>query len=132
MNTFVRAIIRDSHKNKYLVLNEKREQRNVWNFPGGKVEAFENSLSACLREIYEETSLKIYDCELLFQKEFYEGEKKWVGYYFWVNKVIGELKAREGKCNDYNFITLSEIVENDNIYIFSASSYIERIIYGGL
>lgn len=128
MKYFVRVIIRDPYENKFLVLNERREQRDIWNFPGGKIEPFENNLSACIREVYEETSLKICDLTLLFQKEFYESGNKWVGYYFLANNADGEINVVEEKCKGYNFITLSEIFKSDNKYIFSAGTYIEGLI----
>ncbi len=130
MKYFVRAIIMDSDQNKFLVINEKRGQQGVWNFPGGKIEPFESNLSACIRETYEETSLRISDLTLLFEEEYYESEEKWLGYYYLVNRVDGQLNIREEKCNGYTFISLSEILNSDNKYIFSVGSYIERIIYG--
>lgn len=129
MNSFVRGIIKDTCEDKFLVLEEERNQ-NIWNFPGGKIEFSETSQSACIREIYEETSLQIFKCKLLFQQVFCENGKRWLGYYYWVDKIAGEIQLREKKCSNYRFITLSEIVKNNNIYIYSAGEHIERIMYG--
>ena len=42
-----------------LLRREKAPNRGLFNFPGGKIEPHEDPYEACLREVYEETGLRI-------------------------------------------------------------------------
>lgn len=42
-----------------LLLRQKAPNRGLFNFPGGKIEPHEDPYDACVREVYEETGLRI-------------------------------------------------------------------------
>ncbi|MEW6991983.1 NUDIX hydrolase [Colwelliaceae bacterium 6441] len=56
-NTTVAAVI--VYQNKYLLVEEIENGKNVFNQPAGHIEANENIIDATQREVYEETGLKL-------------------------------------------------------------------------
>lgn len=58
---------------KILVLHRQnhRPEGNTWGLPAGKIDNGENMKAAIIREIQEETGLKISDSEVAFIKKFY-------------------------------------------------------------
>jgi mutator protein MutT len=62
------SLILISNKNKFLLLKRsKGEHHNSdkWGLPGGTVEKDETPMDAAIRELYEETSLKITNMRVL-------------------------------------------------------------------
>jgi 8-oxo-dGTP diphosphatase len=55
--------IRDS-ENVLLLRRRKAPNRGLYNFPGGKIEPHEDPYEACLREVHEETGLRIHRAAL--------------------------------------------------------------------
>ena len=56
-------------KNKVLLLKRSQKvdtYRGLWGFPGGKREDGETSVDAAVREVYEETSLRVCPKELIY------------------------------------------------------------------
>lgn len=60
-------------ENKILLMHRKKEGREYWVFPGGGVEKDETPEQAVKREVLEETSLKVTECDYSFD---YLGENK--------------------------------------------------------
>ncbi|WP_254849518.1 NUDIX hydrolase [Thalassotalea sp. PP2-459] len=56
-NTTVAAVI--YAEDKFLLVEEKEKGKTVYNQPAGHLEADENLISACSRELYEETGLAL-------------------------------------------------------------------------
>ncbi|MDO6428209.1 NUDIX hydrolase [Thalassotalea sp. 1_MG-2023] len=56
-NTTVAAVV--FAENKFLLVEEKENGQTVYNQPAGHLEANENLVSACSRELYEETGLAL-------------------------------------------------------------------------
>jgi mutator protein MutT len=70
------------HKDKFLVIRRHDKAKKfggTWGFPGGKVEIGETVAGALIREIKEETGLKLDD-KLLFVDTYYYGDS--VGLHF--------------------------------------------------
>lgn len=56
-NTTVAAVIH--HAGKFLLVEEKENQKNVYNQPAGHLESGENLITAIKREVLEETGLSL-------------------------------------------------------------------------
>lgn len=78
-NLAVCALIRNN-QNKILAVS-RRNKLNDWNLPGGKVDEGETLLQACIREVYEETGIKIKNLQLIFGHPC-EGEVNYQVYTF--------------------------------------------------
>ena len=63
---------------KYLLLHKAKEKfgGGLWNAPGGKIETAESAEAATVREVYEETNLKVSNLEKVGELIFFFGEKK--------------------------------------------------------
>jgi mutator protein MutT len=63
-------------KGKVLLIRRKREgMEEYWLFPGGEVEKGETPERAIIREVYEETSLKVVNCLYSFDYLDKDGNK---------------------------------------------------------
>lgn len=98
-----------------IILNEKKElllvsnaENSVWFAPGGWVDGFETLEETCVREVYEETGVKVKPLELLkidYFKQTAEENVKWkeninkIEHYFLCEIVEGEFKIGEGNKN---------------------------------
>lgn len=60
-NTTVAAVIhcQNGEESKFLLVEEVEHGKVVFNQPAGHVEAGENLINACIREVYEETGLTL-------------------------------------------------------------------------
>jgi 8-oxo-dGTP diphosphatase len=82
---------------KYLLLHKAKEKfgGGFWNAPGGKIETAESAEAATLREVYEETNLKVSNLEKVGELVFFFGEMKekpdWTAIVFKTRSFDGEL-----------------------------------------
>lgn len=70
------------YKDSFLVIRRRDEAKKFggsWGFPGGKVEQGETIAGALIREVKEETNLKLSD-KLLFVDSYYYGDS--LGLHF--------------------------------------------------
>ena len=76
-------------------------QKKDWpgiTFPGGHVEPGESFTDAVIREVQEETGLKIYSPQLCGIKDWYENECRYVVLLYKATRFEGELvSSAEGK-----------------------------------
>jgi 8-oxo-dGTP diphosphatase len=80
--------------------------KNKWQFPGGHVEPGEDLKTACSREVYEETGLKIDKLEpLTFTNDiFWEYQTHYVTLFFTACVSGGKLEIKEpDKCNEWRW-----------------------------
>jgi len=91
---FVRAIIQNEEGQILLV----KDKKWGWTLPGGKLERNETLEEAIKREVLEETGLTIKKKELAQlggKRMFSFNNQNWMGYFYWTNKYLGEIKIRE-------------------------------------
>ena len=84
-----------------------------WEFPGGKIKNDETNEEALIREINEELSIKIINCEELISYNFYYKDlNKWVFIYFYlVNNFSG--KVLNNFHRELKWIEIKDIREYD-------------------
>lgn len=84
---------------KVLVQDRKKPDWPGICFPGGHVEPKESFVESVIREVYEETGLKIIDPVLCGTKQFQdEADARYVVFFFKATRFSGELRSsREGE-----------------------------------
>ena len=66
INVVVGILVKD---NKVLMIKRAKKEGNLeWAFPGGKVEKNETKENACIRELSEETNLKVNTIKILGER----------------------------------------------------------------
>ena len=118
----ITATICEIIKNGRLLLQRKTEGRfgeGKWNGPGGKIKPGETPSEGVIREVKEETGLKILNPVLLGKIDFYFGKKPqpdWITYIFRVTDFTGEIIPNdEGELNwfDIKDIPYEDMWEDD-------------------
>ena len=84
-----------------------------WEFPGGKIKNDETNEEALIREINEELSINIINCQELISYNFYYKDlNKWVLMYFYlVNNFSGKVLNNFHK--ELKWIEIKDIREYD-------------------
>lgn len=83
---------------KVLVIDRQKKDWPGITFPGGHVEEGESFTDAVIREIGEETGLKIYSPQLCGIKDWYENGCRYVVLFYKTSHFEGELvPSDEGK-----------------------------------
>ena len=87
----VAAIIKKN--NLFLLANRSFEANSpgIWEFPGGKVEQKETFVSALVREIEEELSLKIQVCDRITSIDLKKSDKHISVHYFYALITSGHI-----------------------------------------
>ncbi len=111
---YARTVIFDASKNKVLLLKKKSDQKigpGSWLLPGGTVEFGEDIEIALIREIEEETNLRIQNLELFVTKKMVIQGTHWLGlYYLGEVSSESELKNMEKEKHEMvQFISLEEV-----------------------
>ena len=99
-------------------------------FPGGHIELKESFVESTIREVYEETGLKVSNLQICGMKQWTQrdGSYRYVVIFYKTNVFTGELKSSdEGKVFWINrseignyvvadgFMEMLEVFENDNL-----------------
>lgn len=99
-------------------------------FPGGHIEPKESFVESTIREIYEETGLRISNLQICGMKQWTQkdGSYRYIVIFYKTNTFTGELKSsNEGKVFWINrseigkyvvadgFMEMLEVFENDNL-----------------
>lgn len=116
INVVCGVIVKD---NKYLI-TQRGDSKNLnkWEFPGGKVEPFENIFDAIKRELKEELSIEVTPIKKLLEYNYKEYNLCFIECALGSNKII---------LNEHlNFTWISkkqfeiyDFLEGDNIFINS-------------
>ncbi len=103
MNKYKYVVVFIKYRNQILMLNRNKPYwQGMWNAVGGKIEENENPLSAALREVMEETGIKLNNdnLEYLTDLSWYQDEEYCGGTYCFLaevdEKITTPLATREG------------------------------------
>ena len=120
--------------NQILVLDRKKKDWPGLTFPGGHVEKDEDFVNSVIREVKEETGLKIKKPILCGIEEFKtEQEDRYLMFYYKTNNFSGKIKSsKEGEVfwinrNDLNKYKLS--LDLKRILKVMESDELSEIIY---
>lgn len=87
-----------SNENKVVVIDRQKKDWPGITFPGGHVELGESFTDAVIREIYEETGLRITSPMLCGIKDWYENDCRYVVLFYKTSNFEGELvSSNEGR-----------------------------------
>ncbi|OWR26679.1 DNA mismatch repair protein MutT [Saccharibacillus sp. O23] len=91
------AVVQDADGRVLLLLRGKDPEMNKWSIPGGKVDPYETSQNAIVREVEEETGLRVQIERLLCIDETIrpEQEQHLLSLIYLVQAVSGEPENRE-------------------------------------
>ena len=87
------CMVRDS--DRVLVIDRKKEDWPGITFPGGHVEAGESFTEAVIREVKEETGLRIASPQICGMKDWVEDGIRYVVLFYKTEKFDGELISSE-------------------------------------
>lgn len=87
------CMVRDG--NRVLVIDRKKEDWPGITFPGGHVEVGESFTEAVIREVKEETGLKIVSPQMCGMKDWVEDGIRYVVLFYKTEKFEGELISSE-------------------------------------
>ena len=115
-------IIKDG---KVLLLKKSKGRfgEGKWNAPGGKIKLGEDPVECAIREVFEETGLRINDVKKHGVIDYYFGTKSeptWTVHIFSTNSFQGELKpSDEGilKWVNLNELPYEEMWEDDRHWV---------------
>lgn len=111
MLNFVGACIKNK---KGEILLQKRGDKNLWGFPGGAVELGESLEEAVIREIFEETGLKISVEKLLgvyskYEDHYPNGDVcQPIAHFFEATDFTGELNSDNEETLELEFFPLND------------------------
>ena len=83
------CMVRDS--DRVLVMDRKKEDWPDITFPGGHVEAGESFTEAVIREVKEETGLRIASSQMCGMKDWVEDDIRYVVLFYKTEKFEGDL-----------------------------------------
>lgn len=114
------TVIAIKKDDKFLLLKRSKLEicPSIWEFPAGNLELLEKVEEGALREVREETGLKITGLKYLGYHERYDKEKKThkIFHDFFAADFEGEVKLSE-EHDDYKWLTKEEILKSDNVGI---------------
>ena len=87
------CMVRDS--DRVLVMDRKKEDWPGITFPGGHVEAGESFTEAVIREVKEETGLRIASPQMCGMKDWVEDDIRYVVLFYKTEKFEGDLISSE-------------------------------------
>jgi 8-oxo-dGTP diphosphatase len=106
------------HDGKYLFLKRsatKKIEPNTWNFPGGAANADETPLAAALRELFEETQIKLNDATFVDRLFCDFGQGPVDFQFFHVKLKSKPAVIINSESSEYAWLTLEEAKKQDLI-----------------
>lgn len=105
---YARMIIRNT-TGEFLILKNIKDNRNRWEFPGGKQDPGEDLTTTAMRETEEETGIKVTGVRFVAEREIYVETGWWKGEFWEAIIWSGEPKILEPtKFKDIRWVTSDE------------------------
>lgn len=103
--------------NRILLLKRAQKPgKGDWDIPGGYLDWDETLEEGAIRELYEETNLKVDLKDLKFHSYFSNpdnvAENQVIEMYYIATKYSGEIKLQEEEVDSYRWFGLDELPEN--------------------
>ena len=116
INVVCGVIVKD---NKYLI-TQRGDSKNLnkWEFPGGKVEPFENIFDAIKRELKEELSIEVTPIKKLLEYDYKKYNLCFIECTLGSNKIILNEHLNSAWISKKEF-EVYDFLEGDNIFINS-------------
>ncbi len=105
--------------NQILLIHRKKDGDEYWTFPGGGVEEGETWENTVIREVKEETSLEVLNCELAFMNKTYEGGNEHPFYLCEVKEGEAVLGGEEKEKNSEDNFYKLEWIDLSNLKSFN-------------
>lgn len=106
------GIIRDQNQNIFLARRSaSSHMANMWEFPGGKIEAGETPEEALKRELHEETGIEVENAVAYGSGEHGDSSFHVTLHFFIVDRWQGEPYGREGQ--PQRWVAQRELVADD-------------------
>ena len=128
-------------KKKQVLVGERLNVKDSWQFPQGGIEKNENHLQAAYRELYEELGIKnakfIYEHSKFLKYDFpkeiigkisrkYKGQiQKWFLFYWNESATNCVLNIKEQEFKKVQFMSLEEVCKN--IVYFKKNVYLQVV-----
>lgn len=114
----------------------KKQAPNKWGLCSGHIDPNETELQTAVREVFEETRIKLEEKDLEFIDIYVnndEGNKHFKYIYFArTNMKIEDMIMQEEEVSELKYITIPElkkiVTEKNPNYTFSNKSYMEKIL----
>lgn len=98
--------------NKILLCKQKYPYRNFWTLPGGSVEKGELLEECIIREVFEETGVKLEIDQLLYIRELINSSRHRIEFYFLMKEPMNQKTfERIRPCNEIGEVSFWRIDE---------------------
>lgn len=111
------AIIENKNTGKILLLKrgiQKDFSPDIWEYPTGRLNQFEEPLNGLRREVFEETGLEVDIIKPINIFHFFRGEqiaeKELVGIMYWCQASVEAVVVSE-EHSDYQWVTVEEALK---------------------
>jgi 8-oxo-dGTP diphosphatase len=86
----------------------RRNDKTKYGLIGGKVNPKETLMEALIREVKEESDLKVRDCDFIYQRTFLENDMEWQAYCYYITDWLGEPKSNSNE-GEIKWLTIEEM-----------------------
>jgi ADP-ribose pyrophosphatase YjhB (NUDIX family) len=119
---FAAAVIFDKD-NRIMLVKSTYQRFHPWGLPGGGLNYGEPPDAAVIREVWEETSLKVEIEELIFVKTWIPDR---VGIYYLCNIVDGEFQPSD-EVSEYGYFSLDDLPDVRPFDVFLITHIFENV-----
>jgi ADP-ribose pyrophosphatase YjhB (NUDIX family) len=119
---FAAAVIFDKD-NRIMLVKSTYQRFHPWGLPGGGLNYGEPPDAAVIREVWEETSLRVGIEDLIFVKTWIPDR---VGIYYLCNIVDGEFQPSD-EVSEYGYFSLDDLPDVRRLDVFLITHIFENV-----
>ncbi len=129
------GVIIENEKKEILIGKRIGSHSPYFSIPGGHLEMGETFEEAAIKEVFEETGLKIFDpkviCVTNNLKTFHESGKHYISVILLIQKFTGSAEVKEkDKCESWGWFSINKIPEpHFDASEFAIKCYLENKFY---